>query len=271
MILPLAIALLLWASAYPGIRVGLDAYSPEHLAALRFLVASAALAIYAAASRMRLPALEDLPAIFLAGGAGITACHLLLNIGELSVSAGAASFVINTIPIFTAIMAAAFLGERLPAAGWLGIGVSLFGVGLIAVGDSDGVGIDPRVFLILVAAVGGAVYIVLQKHYMKKYSPLEFTSYAIWAGTLMLLLFSGGLVEAVRFAPNGATAMVVYLGLFPAAVGYVLWAHVLAVWPASKAATALFLRDRCACGAGPRSGDTIVKQSWLNNVRWDDE
>ncbi len=106
---------------------------------------------------------------------------------------------------------------------------------------------------------------------MKKYSPLEFTSYAIWAGTLMLLLFSGGLVEAVRFAPNGATAMVVYLGLFPAAVGYVLWAHVLAVWPASKAATALFLRDRCACGAGPRSGDTIVKQSWLNNVRWDDE
>ena len=130
-------------------------------------------------------------------------------------------------------------------------------MGLIAVGDSGGLGIDPRVFLILVAAMGGAVFIVLQKHYMKKYSPLEFTSYVIWAGTLMLLLFSGGLVEAVRLAPNGATAMVVYLGLFPAAVGYVLWARVLAVWTASKAASALFLVPALSL---------VISWAWLGEV-----
>ena len=251
LLVPLAVSLLLFASAYPGIRAGLEAYSPAHLAALRFLVASAALAVYAAATRMRLPAVEDLPAVFLAGGLGITAYHLLLNTAELTVSAGAASFVANTIPIFTAILAAVFLSERLPAAGWLGIVVSLFGVGLIAVGDSavgdgamgdaGGLAIDPGVLLILLSSVGGAAYFVLQKHYMKKYSPLEFTAYAIWAGTLMLLLFSGGLSEAVRMAPNEATAAVVYLGLFPAAIGYVTWARVLDAWSASKATTALFL------------------------------
>ncbi|MFC1540109.1 DMT family transporter [Gemmatimonadota bacterium] len=240
-VLPLAVSLILWASAFPGIRVGLEVYSPEHLAALRFLVASTALAIYAAITRIRLPALIDLPAVFLAGGAGITVYHLLLNIGELSVSAGAASFVISTVPIFTAILAAVFLNDRLPAVGWLGIGLSLFGVGLLTAGDSRGMVIDPRVFLILISAMGGAVYIVLQKRYLKKYSPLEFISYTIWAGTLLLLVFSRGLIEAVQFAPFRATAIVFYLGLFPAAISYVMWARVLAEWSASKAATALFL------------------------------
>ena len=66
-----------------------------------------------------------------------------------------------------------------------------------------------------------------------------------------------GGVEAVSFAPNGATAMVVYLGLFPAAVGYVLWARVLAVLPASKAATALFL-------VPPLS--LLIAWAWLHEV-----
>jgi len=253
----LAISLLLFASAFPGIRVGLEAYSPAHLAALRFLVASAALAVYAAVTRMRLPAVEDLPAVFFAGGLGITGYHLLLNTAELTVSAGAASFVANTIPIFTAILAAVFLSERLPAAGWLGIGVSFFGVGLIAVGDGGGVAVDPGVFLILIASVGSAAHFVLQKYYMKKYSPLEFTAYAIWAGTTMLLLFAGGLGEAVRMAPDAATAAVVYLGLFPAAIGYVTWARVIDAWSASKASTALFLVPALSL---------VISWMWLGEV-----
>ena len=49
-LLALAATLLLWASAFAGIRAGLRAYSPAHLAVLRFLVASAVLAIYARTS-----------------------------------------------------------------------------------------------------------------------------------------------------------------------------------------------------------------------------
>lgn len=35
----LGVTLLLWASAYAGIRAGLHAYTPGHLALVRFLVA----------------------------------------------------------------------------------------------------------------------------------------------------------------------------------------------------------------------------------------
>ena len=240
-LLALATSVILWASAFPGIRAGLVAYSPAHLAALRFLVASAALASFAAVVRMRLPDVRDLPGLLLAGTLGITVYHLLLNVGELTVSAGAASFLANTIPVFTAVLAWLFLRERLPAAAWAGIAVSMFGVALIAAGDARGTELDPGVLFILGSSASGAGYFVLQKHFMKRYTSLEFTAYAIWAGTLVLLLFSRGLGDAIRVAPLDATAAAVYLGIFPAAIGYLTWGRVLSAWSASRASTALFL------------------------------
>ena len=48
----------------------------------------------------------------LCGFLGIALYNALLNTGEQTVSAGAASFIVNTLPIFTALLAAVFLGER---------------------------------------------------------------------------------------------------------------------------------------------------------------
>ncbi len=237
---PLAIALVVWASAFSGIRAGLDAYTPAHLALLRFLVACTVLTGYAVVIRIRLPAVRDLPAIFLAGFLGITFYHVLLNTGELTVSAGAASLVANMVPIFTILFAAAFLSERLPGGAWVGIGLSTLGVTMIALGDGGGVNADWGVVLVLVAAISQAGFFVLQKYYLRRYSALEFTTYAVWAGTLMLLVFSRGAMGAVQAAPVGTTLAVVYLGVFPAAIGYVAWAYVLTSWSASRATTALF-------------------------------
>ena len=52
-----------WASAYAGIRAVMDAYGPGQVALARLLVASVVLAVYAAASRMRMPEKGDLPAM----------------------------------------------------------------------------------------------------------------------------------------------------------------------------------------------------------------
>lgn len=109
----IGVTLLPWASAFAAIRAGLTAYAPGTLALLRFLVASTVLGIYALATRMRLPALRDLPAMLLMGLVGITLYHVPLNYGEVTVTAGAASLLIASAPTFTALLATAFLGERL--------------------------------------------------------------------------------------------------------------------------------------------------------------
>ena len=114
----LVVTTTLWASAFAGIRAGLEAYGPGQVALIRFLVASAVLAGYAAIVRMRLPERRDLPAVLLAGFLAFTLYHVALNYGEVTVSAGAASILINTAPIFTALLAATVLRERLKALGW---------------------------------------------------------------------------------------------------------------------------------------------------------
>jgi drug/metabolite transporter (DMT)-like permease len=126
----LAVTTILWASAFAGIRVGLEAYGLGLVALMRFLVASTVLAAYAAITRMRLPERRDLPAVFPAVFLAFTVYHVAPNYGEVTVSAGAASILINTAPLLTALPAVTFLGERLRALGWVGMAVSFLGAAL---------------------------------------------------------------------------------------------------------------------------------------------
>ena len=256
-LLAIGATLLFWASAFAGIRVGLEAYSPGHVALLRFLVASAVIALYALATRMPLPKLRDLPAILILGFLGITVYHVGLNYGEVTVTAGAASLLIASGPLFTALLAYVFLGERLKIWGWVGISISFMGVVLIALGEAGGVRFDPGAFLILLAALGTSLYFVFQKPYLKKYSALQFAAYSIWAGTLYMLVFLPGLIPAVRAAPLEATLAVSYLGVFPAAVAYVTWTYALSRAPASIATSFLYLSPPLA---------TLMAWIWLREV-----
>lgn len=236
----LAATILFWASSFAGIRAALRAYGPAHLVLFRFIVASLALAAYAASVRMRIPARRDLPGLAGIGLAGVTVYQLALNYGEMTVSAGAASLIIASGPIFTALFARAILSERLGGLGWLGIAASFAGVGLIALGETQGFRLDTGALLILVAAISTGAYNVLQKPFLRKYSALQVTACSIWGATAALLVFFPGLPQAVRQAPVGASLAVVYLGVFPAALSYVTWSYVLAHLPASTAASFLY-------------------------------
>ncbi|WP_457627815.1 DMT family transporter [Oceanithermus sp.] len=242
----LAVALLLWASAFAGIRAGLEGYGPFHLALLRFLVASAVLLGYALLARIRLPRAADLPRIGVLGFFGITVYHLALNYGETTVSAGSASLLIASGPIFTAMLAVIFLGERLSAWGWAGIELGFAGVALIALGEGEGLRFDPGAFWIVVAAFSTSLYFVFQKPLHRRYTPLEVTAYTLWAGTLWMLPFWPGLPEAVAAAPAAATWSVVYLGVGPAALAYVLWTNALSRLPASRVTSFLYLSPALA-------------------------
>lgn len=251
------VTLLLWASAFAGIRAGLRAYSPQHLALLRFLVASAVLAVYALIARLRLPAWRDLPAMLLMGFLGITLYHVALNYGEVTVTAGAASLLIASAPSFTALLATTFLGERLKVWGWVGIGISFAGVTLIALGEREGVLFDWGALLILLAAISTSLYFILQKRHLGKYNALQLAAYSIWAGTLLMLIFVPGLPQAVRTAPAKATLAVIYLGVFPAALAYVAWTYVLSRQPASVAGSFLYVSPVLA---------TLIAWVWLGEM-----
>lgn len=251
-------SLLLWASAFAGIRAGLQGgYGPGQVALLRFGTASLALAVYAVVTRMRLPDRRDIPVVALAGFLGISVYHVALNYGERTVSSGAAALLISASPIFTSMLSSRFLGESMSRRAWAGVFVSFLGVALIAFGEGGGVTLNPDALLILVAAIATSLYFIVSKPPLRRYSGLEFTSYAIWAGTIPMLVFLPGLVSQAAVAQPSATLAVVYLGIFPGAIAYVLWAHALSRMPASSLSAFLYFQPVNAA---------VIAWIWLGEV-----
>lgn len=241
-VLAIAVTLVLWSSAFAAIKVGLRCYSPGEVALLRFGTASFVLGIHAVSTRMRLPRREDVGRIVLAGVLGITVYHVALNYGEQTVSAGAASLIIAAAPVFTAALASVFLGERLTVWGWVGIAIAFTGVAMIALGESgDGLRLEPGAALILLSAVVTAAYSIISKPLLARYRPLEFTTYVIWAGTALMLVWAPGLLVRMPTASLESTLSVVYLGIFPAALAYLFWSYALAHMPASSLSPFLYL------------------------------
>ncbi|ACZ62043.1 DMT family transporter [Dehalococcoides mccartyi] len=239
---------LFWASAFAAIRVGLADYSPSHMALLRFLVASLALIIYAVITRMRLPDKSDLPVIFLLGLVGISMYHSALNYGEKTVTAGAASLIIAAAPIFSVLLARFFYKDKLTPAGWLGIILSFGGIVIITLGEGQTLSFEPHAIFVLLAAICTSIYIVFQKPLLKKYSGFEFSTYAIWAGTLLLMVFAPGLLKEISESPPSSTLAVVYLGIFPTAISYLLYSYALSKARTAQVISFLYLNPVFAIG-----------------------
>ena len=256
-IIAIGITILLWASSFAAVRASLQAFTPGHIALFRFFIASIILAVSALVTHTKLPALKDIPVVFLLGFLGVFAFHTAQNYGQVTVTAGSAGMIISSVPIFTAILATIFLGEKLKLWGWLSIFISFLGVSLISLGEREGLEFDFGVIYLLMAAIVAAIYFVLQKPYLMKYTALQLVTYMIWAGTLLLLVFTPGLIEEVANAPIEATIATIYLGIFPSAVAYVTWSYALSRAPATIVASFLYLQPVLA---------VIIAWIWLNEI-----
>lgn len=235
------ITIMLWASAFVGIRIGLNDYSPGALALLRFMIASCCLfVIYQSLGIKKSVAWKDRIQLLIAGMAGIGIYNICLNYGELSVSAGVASFVIGLMPVMTVFLSFLFLREKLSAGAWFGIFVSLLGLALLAMGESSEPGMQQGIMAILVSAFMGAVLTIIQKQFVTVYHPVAIISWIMWGGTLFLAGFFPELRVQIQSAQFQTTMAVVYMGIFPAALAYLAWGYALKYLSASGASISLY-------------------------------
>lgn len=234
-------AILLWASAFVGIRVGLACYSPGSLALLRFSVASIFMGIiYWAQKTTQSVHWHDRILLILAGMGGIGIYNICLNYGELSVSAGIASFIIGLMPIITIILSVIFLQERLQRETWTGITVSVLGLSLIALSEQSSPGIQQGILAILVSALMGAILTIIQKQFAQKYHPVAIIFWVMCGGTLFLSVFFPRLIGELQQAEQITTWAIIYMGVFPAAIAYLAWSYALKHLTASAVSVSLY-------------------------------
>jgi len=240
-ILALIVTVVVWSTAFIGIRVGLHGYSPGSLALFRYITASIVMIplFFKLKKRQKMQG-TDFMHFLLLGSAGFAVYNIALNYGELSVPAGIASFIVGLIPVFTMLLAMLILKEKVGVKPWLGVAVSFIGMVLIAAGEHGGIKFDLGVIYSLIAAIAGSVYAVMQKPLLKRYHPIEVVAYSIWFGTLMMMFYLPALSADMHTAPMSATIAAIYMGIFPSVISYGFWSYALSRAPASRASTFLY-------------------------------
>lgn len=241
LVLAMAFVVGCWGYSPTGIHIGLQAYDPGNLALLRFLLASAFMAVVAVFRGISLPNRRDLPLLFALGFFAVSLHHVALNFGQQSVSAGASSVLAQTTPLFSTLLARFVFKDRVSAWRWGCVFLGLIGVVIVVAGDHGLGSIDAHGLLILLAAVSWSFYFALQKHHSRRYDGLTLVCYTVWFGTLLLLAYLPGLVRQVITAPVEVQLAVIGLGIFPSALAYLAWAYVLTHVDLSRATMTLYL------------------------------
>ena len=223
------VTVVLWASAFIGIRGAGTHFDPGALALLRMAVGSAALAIIAVRHGIRLPERRHRWLVAVWGVGWFCVYNLALNAAERSLDAGTAAMVVNLAPLMVVIFSGLFLREGFPRPLVIGAPIAFLGVVLIGMNSSTSEGPDiTGLLLALLAAVMYAGCTLLQKRLLSAGSDATtLTFLGAVAGTVALLPWTGSLVGALQTAPLDATLWVVYLGIFPTAIAFTTWAYVL--------------------------------------------
>jgi drug/metabolite transporter (DMT)-like permease len=236
------VTVVLWASAFVGIRAAGDDFSPGGLALGRLAVAAVVLGLLVLARREPLPAARDLPLIALSGLLWLGAYSVLLNAAEQRVDAGTAAMLVNVGPILIALLAGYLLGEGYPRTLFAGCAIAFAGVIVIATATSDGGGAGgPGVALCLLAALGYAGGVVTQKVALRRVSSLQTIFLSCVFAAIGCAWAAPSLARGVEAASGSNIAWVVYLGLFPTAIGFVTWAYALARTSAGRLAATTYL------------------------------
>lgn len=220
-----ASTILLWSFAYVGTSLALEGYQPFTLGFLRYVIASAVMLLYVIVKKIKPPDIKDWKWIILAGACAYSFYMIFFNIGTGMVGSATSSIVIATTPIITALIAQKAYKQTLSAMQWAAAGVQLCGIVLLMLSRSGAkLDVSQGVLWLLGAAVVLSIYNVLQTKLTRTYTPSQVTAYSIFAGTILLAVFSGGSIQQIKSAPALATICLIVLGVLSSAVAYVLWA-----------------------------------------------
>lgn len=230
-----AVTVILWASAFVGIRAAAPHFTPGSLALGRLLTGAVVLLAFLLMSRQGLPPRAAWPGIVISGIVWFGVYNVALNWGEELVDAGTAAMLVNIGPAVMALLAGWLLREGFPPRLLAGMAVSFAGTVIVGLSMSgNGHNSVLGVVLCLLAAVTYAAGVVAQKPALRHATALQATTFGCLIGAVACLPFAGQLIDDVVQAPWTITLNVVYLGVFPTAIAFTTWAYALARTTAGK-------------------------------------
>jgi drug/metabolite transporter (DMT)-like permease len=236
--------MVLWAAAFVVIRGLRDVLDPGPMALARLLVGSVvltAVALGRPGGPRRLPRGRALILIIGYGVLWFGVYSIAVNAAGRYLDAGTSAMLVNLAPIIVAVLAGTFLHEGFPRNLVLGLVIAFAGVVIIAGATATGQIRPAGVVLALAAAVLYAVGVLRQKQALASVDSVTVTWLGALAGTVATLPFLPGLVIQARANPWPVVPGVIFLGVFPTAIAFLLWTYALSKTSAGRMAASSYL------------------------------
>ena len=228
----LLLTVFFFGTNFTAVKYVVESVPPILFAAARFTLAGLLLLPVALLSGPggRLARRDLLPMLGL-GLVGVTVTQSVFTIGVSLTTAANTALVYSSAPVWGMLLGFALGWERPRAAGVLGVGLCLIGVGAIVYGSLEFAGTSlVGDALILAAAVCWGSYTVLTLSFLRRYSALAVAAYAMTFGGLAafplaaLPLAAHNLSSLDLFAIDGLTwAVAAYSALCSSAFGFAAW------------------------------------------------
>lgn len=220
---------LIWGVNFSVIKVALLELHPFAFNALRFPLASFVLYLLLRfRGALPLPRAGDRLRVLGLGVLGHIVYQPLFILGLNLTSAGNASLLLATTPIWILLLSVALGQERPSSLVWTGIGATVLGMLLIVEGGA-GFDLGRRGFLgdvlMVLSALAWALYTVGAREPVQRYGALAVTAWTLWIGTAGLVLMGLPWLDDVslRAVSPRAWAGVAYAGALAISVAYAIW------------------------------------------------
>lgn len=227
--LGLLVTILLWGVNYAVIKAALRELQPFAFNALRFVAATATLAVLVRGRgpRTRMPR-RDLVLLALLGILGNTVYQVIFIEGIARTTAANASMIMSSCPMIVALLGAALGRDRLPPSAWAGVALAVGGLALLlSTGSRVGysTGKLEGDLLILASATTWAAYTVLASGVLARSSSLAATLVTFLSGTPVLVLIAVPALAKQDWAAVGVRGWLgtAFSGVFAIGISYALW------------------------------------------------
>lgn len=239
----LTLATATWGSAFIAGKFAVQSFEPATVAFLRFFGAAILLfpLMWLMEKNRKKPTFKDYGLFAVLGLTGIALYNICFFLATKHAPVIKSSLFIASNPVLIVLLSGLFLKEKITKNHIIGMVIALTGVTFII---TDGhlltlfqFGFEPIDFVLLGAVISWALYSVVGKVVLKKYSSVESTTYAVAFGTLFLLPFA--LAETtwqdVQHASFSTWIAIAHMSIFVTVISFVLYYNGIKEVGAAKA------------------------------------
>ncbi|YCA13414.1 DMT family transporter [Bacillus sp. AK128] len=239
----LTIATATWGSAFIAGKFAVQSFEPATVAFLRFLGAAILLfPIMWVMDKKRIkPTIKDYGLFAILGLTGIALYNIFFFLASKHAPVIKSSIFIASNPVLIVILSGLFLKEKISKNNIIGMIVALTGVAFIV---TEGhflslirLGFEPIDFILVGAVISWALYSVIGKIVLKKFSSIVSTTYAVAFGTVMLFPFA--FIETswqdIQLASFDAWIAIIHMSVFVTVISFVMYYNGIKEVGAAKA------------------------------------